>query len=621
MVTGRQSSEATLRSLLLSRGRPRLWRHGLFWMLYSLYFYLQGISPDCVKGLDRSEVFYYAFTSAVCFLPGCAGCVYVFLYLLEPRFLKEKNYWGFFGGALGLFGGVVGVNYGFSLLFFRLSCHCAVLDIPAVRVFALGFLNSQNAMVAGGVALGAKLAARGYYQRKENLRLARLQAKARLGELKVKAQPEYLLSQLASIGAHIRAGATDPPAMILRLSDLLRYWLYERVEERSLLEEEPAMVPPSKPTKLPAFVYAERGPNRYYRHLLFWTARALFLMAAALVATGLLDDRYSFTLSNLLQCMTSLAIEIGYTYGLAYWLVPHFLRRRNYFAVIGLAMGFTAAVLVINGWVDRLWEDGPATHGLSFLDLWGSFWSYTGYGPPAVAAVFIVLKSIKGYARAMREKEALLMENAQAEALLLKAQVHPHFLFNTLNNIYSFSRRQPGVALQLIENLSSTLRYMSTECSADFVALEKELDLIRDYIELERVRYGDRLSVTLRVEGESGEKYIDPLLLIPLVENCFKHGASQLLEAPWIKVLIFIEGLVVRVEVSNNRPLAAPRAENKGIGLANVRKRLSLLHPGNHLLEIRRDEDRFLVRMEVPLRATITHSLHSYDPKINLSYR
>jgi len=238
VMGGRLLSESFVRSVLLGRGRPRVWRHGLFWTLYGIYFYLQGISPDCVKGLDRADVLYYAFTSAVCFLPGCGVCVYACLYLLAPHLLLKKNYWGLVGGGMLLFALTAGANYPFGLLFFQLSCHCDVHSIPAMRVFAIGFLNSQNAMIAGGVALGAKLAAGEYYQRRENLRLARLQTRNRLGALKAKAQPDYLLCQLGSIATHIRAGATDPPAMILQLSGLLRYWLYDGMEDTIPLEEE-----------------------------------------------------------------------------------------------------------------------------------------------------------------------------------------------------------------------------------------------------------------------------------------------------------------------------------------------------------------------------------------------
>jgi len=242
VTRSRLLSNGFLSALLLSRGRPRLVRHLLFWGLYGSYFYLQGISPDCVKGLDRSEVLYYAFTSLVCFLPACVGCVYATLYLLDPVFLKEKRYWGFIGGSMVLFGLAVGVNYFFSLLFFRLSCHCVVAEIPAIRVFALGFLNSQNALIAGGVALGAKLAAGAYYQKKENLQLMQRRCRTPIAAQKTKAQPDYLLCQLASIATQIRVGATDPPTMILQLSNLLRYWLYDGTEETILLEEECAIL-------------------------------------------------------------------------------------------------------------------------------------------------------------------------------------------------------------------------------------------------------------------------------------------------------------------------------------------------------------------------------------------
>jgi hypothetical protein len=354
---------------------------------------------------------------------------------------------------------------------------------------------------------------------------------------------------------------------------------------------------------LPEFIYAEKGAARYYRHFVFWGSRLLFLMVSDVILSFLLEDRYTPGFLKLLRCILSLATEIGYTYWLAYYILPRYLQQRRHFAFIVILVMGAIGIMVLNGWMDRLWASGAPVPDLSFLSLWGMFWGSAGYGPPAVAAVFVILKAIKEYARTMREKEALQAENAQAELLLLKAQVHPHFLFNTLNNIYSFSRRQPDVALELIENLSSTVRYMTTECSAELVPLEKELAMIRDYIELERVRYGDRLDLQFEVRGDCREKYVDPLLLIPLVENCFKHGASQLLESPWIKVLIFAEGLVLRVEISNNRPVAASRSYKKGIGITNVQKRLNLLHPANHLLEILPGTDHFLVRMRVPLRA------------------
>lgn len=622
MIRHRVISDEWVRPLLLSGGRPRVWRHGLFWVLFALYFYMQGISPDCVKGLERGDVFYYAFTSVVCFLPACAVSVYAFLYVLAPQLLKRKSYWGFAGDTLVLFAGLVGLNYLFCLLFFVLSYHGPVTDIPAIRVFSMAFLNSQNAVLGGLFALGMKMGVGWYYQKKENLRLARVRAKSRIETLKAKARPDYLLGQLAKIAAHIRAGAGDPPEMVLNLANLLRHWLYDGTnpaEEESSGRSVPAASPASG--RLHAFVFAEKGPARYYRHLVFWGARYVFNLVANIIGVFLLLDHYSPNLTMLLPSATSLGLEIVYTYALAYGLLPWFLARKKYFILLCLGAVFTLAILATNVWTDHLWDSSDKSPDLSLLGLWGTFWAYTGYGPPEIAAIFIILKTVKAYARTQREKEALIAENSQAEALLLKAQVHPHFLFNTLNNIYSFSRRQPGIALDLIENLSSTVRYMTKECSAEYVPLGKELDLIRDYIELERVRYGERLKVTLRVEGEADDKYIDPLLLIPLVENCFKHGASQLLEDAWIKVFIFIDELELCAEMSNNRPVAPGQPGKKGIGLANVRKRLRLLHPGNHVLEIRPGEDQFFVRIQLPLRANFHSLSNTHAPEVNLSDR
>ncbi|MBS1604130.1 MAG: histidine kinase [Bacteroidetes bacterium] len=185
---------------------------------------------------------------------------------------------------------------------------------------------------------------------------------------------------------------------------------------------------------------------------------------------------------------------------------------------------------------------------------------------------------------------------------MLKAQVHPHFLFNTLNNIYSFAMSAPPFAARLVDNLSGTMHYMTAECEAPAVPLDKELRLIRDYIELEKVRYGDRLHTDIMVDGNSGGKLIDPLLMIPLVENCFKHGASLLLEGSWIKLHIFIESAVLKVEVRNNKPLHTPYTNRQGIGLNNVRKRLRLLHPENHSLEIHSAPEEFTVFLQVPLK-------------------
>jgi len=356
------------------------------------------------------------------------------------------------------------------------------------------------------------------------------------------------------------------------------------------------------------FVNTKHKPQRYYRHIVFWLARFLFVVTADCFSGYLLyDDPPAIRPHDVWRIISETCCEITFTYSVVYLVFPRYLvfpshqPKKEWVSFAGMFIGLSVASVIAHIGIDVLF-DPSSTPEFSFLSLWSSFWGNTGYGPPAVCAVFLVIRSLKTYNETLEEKEALIRENASAESQMLKAQVHPHFLFNTLNNIYAFALSSPPFAAQLVDNLSGTMHYMTAECEAPLVPLDKELRLISNYIELEKVRYGDRLYTDIAVDGDSGGKLIDPLLMIPLVENCFKHGASLLLEGSWIKLHIFIGSADLRVKVCNNKPLHSPYTNRQGIGLNNVRKRLQLLHPGNHSLEIRSAPEEFTVFLQVPLK-------------------
>jgi two-component system LytT family sensor kinase len=228
--------------ILSSDKRHRRLRHVAFLTVYGVYFYLQSISPDCVKGLQRSEVFFNAFHSLYSFLPACIGCIYASLYILYPLFLLTRKYRTFAVSCLILFLLTVFVNYFGSTLFFAASCHCDPASIPFMRKFALGLLNSHNAIIAGGLALGIKLTRTWFMQRRENIGLTRQNTKARLSMIRVKLHPDYLVDSLGSIKEHLLARQPDSPAMIIQLSDLLSYWLYEGDEELVPVDNELSVI-------------------------------------------------------------------------------------------------------------------------------------------------------------------------------------------------------------------------------------------------------------------------------------------------------------------------------------------------------------------------------------------
>ncbi len=153
--------------------------------------------------------------------------------------------------------------------------------------------------------------------------------------------------------------------------------------------------------------------------------------------------------------------------------------------------------------------------------------------------------------------------------------------------------------------LESMFHYIVEECEHPIVPLSKEIKLINDYIELELVRYGNNLSIDTKIIiGEN--KMITPLLLIPFIENSFKHGASKMLNNPWIKLDIKVNENMLYFSLVNSKPYSEINAnEKKGIGLNNVKKRLQLLYPGKHSLQIESTNDTFIVNMQLPLEEYI----------------
>jgi LytS/YehU family sensor histidine kinase len=264
-----------------------------------------------------------------------------------------------------------------------------------------------------------------------------------------------------------------------------------------------------------------------------------------------------------------------------------------------------------------------ARHGvpLATTSTWGLlnnvFFSIT-YNFSTALGIAITIKLMKRWWVKQRETALVMREKANAELQLLKAQVHPHFLFNSLNNIYSFALEGSSRTPEMIRELSGLLHYMLYDCKQPLVPLEKELKLLNDYLSLEKIRYGDRLKINIQMPQQVNTEQIAPLLLIPFVENSFKHGTSKMLAHPFVMLNISMTEGILYLHLSNSKPSGLEEmfvTNNRGLGLRNVKKRLELLYPGRYELEILNDTSTYTVWLKITLSESITGKLNGLSKK------
>ena len=219
-----------------------------------------------------------------------------------------------------------------------------------------------------------------------------------------------------------------------------------------------------------------------------------------------------------------------------------------------------------------------------------------------VFAISTAIKITNEWFRNEKQKKEMETEKLNSELAFLKSQVNPHFLFNILNNICSLARKKSDETENSIIKLSQIMRYMLYESKDEKVALEKEIEYLQNYIELQRLRISDTVRISFGIEGTPENYFIEPMLLIPFVENAFKHGISYV-DDSGIVIRLIMDKQTIRFIVENK--IVKKNDENihsdSGIGLKNVKRRLDLLYPGKHELLITDDHVKYLVDLKINL--------------------
>jgi sensor histidine kinase YesM len=304
-------------------------------------------------------------------------------------------------------------------------------------------------------------------------------------------------------------------------------------------------------------------------------------------------------------------IQIAYYYAIAYWVIPRYLFTKRYFMFTVMLIPVITAALLVTRTASILFVGPYLIRVMHITDV--DF--IKAYNRPFLAMLFDVQSLVNalkgtnfviGFVLAIKlfkmwyeRKQATL----EAELNALKAQVHPHFLFNTLNNLYALSLNQSSKSPQLILNLSNILRYILYECNTDEVQLNQEIAMLQQFISLEKLRYEDRLDITFNIYGDTEGKLIAPLLMLPLIENAFKHGAGEQIGDSWININLYVMRDDLKLKVSNSKAGNSDKTAGKtgNIGLQNLKKRLELIYPSTHSFKIMDDKDTFLAILDLRL--------------------
>jgi two-component system, LytTR family, sensor kinase len=220
-----------------------------------------------------------------------------------------------------------------------------------------------------------------------------------------------------------------------------------------------------------------------------------------------------------------------------------------------------------------------------------------------IAAIAIIIQFVLMYRLLVRKEKDLVRENLETELKFLRNQINPHFLFNTLNNIYALARRKSEDTPDVVVRLSKILRFMLYESKARLVKICDEKKMLEDYIELERIRHNSRLTIGFLQEIDDENQELAPLLLITFVENAFKHGIRECRLESFILMELKLQKKMLSFCIENSKEVAAHKRLTENIGLSNVRRQLELLY-SDHSITVENKDRSFKV--------TLTINLNSY---------
>jgi two-component system, LytTR family, sensor kinase len=335
-------------------------------------------------------------------------------------------------------------------------------------------------------------------------------------------------------------------------------------------------------------IFSRLIKNKVLQHLLFWSLSFLILLNVLRVSADI--HRIDVIYTAIFHVPVLLIVYINLQV-----LFPLFLEKGRYFlysiaVLVTVALGSGFYLMLFDRWIDYIFT------GYYFIAYY-SYWDMSLF-----FAVYVATTSLLHLARGWFRLQEIEQEKTLTELKALKSQINPHFLFNSLNSIYSLARKKSPQVPDKVVQLSDLMRHIIYESDVDFIPLEKEIEMVKNYIELQNLRTSKPEKIKLEINGDIKNKKIAPLLFLPFVENSFKHGLKSGAENAFVKISVAIirRDLIFEIENTKGSKPSVSDSRYKGVGIENVRKRLELIYPGHHQLKIFDGDKTFKVHLQVP---------------------
>jgi sensor histidine kinase YesM len=347
---------------------------------------------------------------------------------------------------------------------------------------------------------------------------------------------------------------------------------------------------------------------RVLYHILFWVA--LYILDVLIFGYGYENvDRFVTVV------LAEVPPQVILAYTVMYWIIPRYVAKKLFFESIFLLIvafvisGFIGHILFM---VFSIYSDAVTIGDLPKIFVRG-FYAFLH------ASIAVAIKLVKMWYENERRVSDMEKTKLESELKMLKDQINPHFMFNTLNNLYGLIGKSPVQAQESVLGLSRILHYMLYESNQDRVRLQQEIRCIKDYIELEKLRYPGTLSISINTYDGISDLSIVPLAIFPLVENSFKHGASEMIVDAWINIdfSTFKNFFVFKIE--NGKGQKVSHSDAKGIGLNNVKRRLELIYGNEHTLQVIESPESFLVILKISLTSMKKIPNRQYETEMSYS--